>query len=129
MKKKTIVLGILVVSLSVNFYMFGKWLFWIYGTSQLRKNKFFLNQMTQLTVEGEDYQHIAKYSNVIALAPYINKSTGGHFPLNMEVKVKTTKKTFIFTCEDATCSMMHMGGEYLTTYTDEDLLLPFKISN
>lgn len=26
--KKTSVLGILVVSLSVNFYMFGKWLFW-----------------------------------------------------------------------------------------------------
>lgn len=94
-----------------------------------RERTNFLNQMAQLTVESEDYQHIAKYSDVIALAPYINKSTGGSFPFNMEIEVKTTKKTFVFTCEDATCSKMHIGGEYLTTYTNEDLLLPFKISN
>jgi len=127
--KKTSVLGILVVSLSVNFYMFGKWLFWDLWYEPTEKEQIFLNQMAHLTVESEDYQHIAKYSDVIALAPYINKSTGGSFPFNMEIEVKTTKKTFIFTCEDATCSNMHIGGEYLTTYTDEDLLLPFKISN
>ncbi|WP_341300894.1 hypothetical protein MHB44_21970 [Lysinibacillus sp. FSL H8-0500] len=127
--KKTIVLGILVVSLSVNFYMFGKWLFWDLWYVPTEEEQIFLNQMAQLTVESEDYQHIAKYSDVIALAPSINKSMGGHFPFNMQIEVKTTKKTFTFTCEDATCSKMSIGGEYLTTYTDEDLLLPFKISN
>ncbi|WP_427071727.1 hypothetical protein [Lysinibacillus fusiformis] len=67
MMKKTIVLGIFVVSLSVNFYMFGKWLFLDLWYEPTEEEQIFLNQMAQLTVESEDYQHIAKYSNVIAL--------------------------------------------------------------
>ncbi|MFT9818416.1 hypothetical protein [Lysinibacillus sp. NPDC056185] len=127
--KNTMVFILLIVSLSVNLYIFGKWFLidqWYEATSE---EKIILSEMIQKTVDSEDYKKLAEQEKVIAIDTSINKNKGGAFPYYFHVSVRTDEQTYLFSCNNKQCMKMENYGWTYSIYKDENPRLPFKEAN
>lgn len=124
--KNKIVLILLIVSLGVNLYIGGKWVLFERGYEPTQEEEIIMSEMVLKTIESEDYKNIAKKENIIAIDRGIDKYKGGVFPYNIDVSVRTDKRTYIFYCKDDQCSKMHNGGTTYSIYKDEEPRLPLK---
>ncbi|KIL45889.1 hypothetical protein [Jeotgalibacillus campisalis] len=124
--KKKIVLALLIISLSVNLYILGKWLVVEQWYEPSSEEKVILSEMVLKTIESEDYKNIVEKDNIIAIETSIDKNKGGVFPYYFEVSVRTEEQTYLFSCNNDKCSTMENGGWTYSIYKDESPRLPFK---
>ncbi|ANU12303.1 hypothetical protein BBH88_18650 (plasmid) [Planococcus antarcticus DSM 14505] len=124
MKKKLLV-GLVIVSLGVNLFVFGDWLLVKRGTQPTAEEEIALSEMVLKTVESTDYQTIAGKEKIIAIDRGMDTSKGGAFPYYFGVNVYTDTQTHIFACADTDCSAMKSAGTMYSIYKDEDPRLPF----
>ncbi len=116
----------LIVSLSTNLYILGKWFLIDQWYEANAEERVILSEMIQKTVASEKYKEIASQEKVIAIDTSIDKNMGGVFPYYFEVNVRTDKQTYIFYCKDKQCSKMENNGWTYSSYQDEQPRLPFK---
>jgi hypothetical protein len=119
--KNQIIIALLIVSLGINVFIFGKWIFidqWVEPTSE---EKIILSEMVQKSIESESYKEIEGKENIIAID--VNKSQGT-FPYNLQVAVKTDKQTYLFFCTDESCSNVDNEGRTYSIYEEESPRLP-----
>ncbi|MBT2667402.1 hypothetical protein J7J00_18150 [Bacillus sp. ISL-4] len=124
--KNKILLFLLIISLGVNLYIFGKWFLTEQWYEPSSEEKAILSEMVQKTVESEDYKKIAEKENIIAIDTSIDKNKGGVFPYYFDVSVRTDKQTYLFSCNNDQCSKMENGGWTYSIYQDESPRLPIK---
>lgn len=122
--KKTILFILLILSLAINIYVGAKWLFFEKGYEPTQEESNIMSEMMQKTVESLEYENIAKKEKIIAINSDINKYKGGQFPFNMEVSVRTDKKTYLFSCANKQCSKVEIAGTTASIYQDEKPRLP-----
>ncbi|WP_338472518.1 hypothetical protein R4Z10_07180 [Niallia sp. XMNu-256] len=122
--KSKIVLVLLIISLGLNIYLFGKQTIeQAYEPSA--EEKVILSEMVQKTVESDDYKKLAKKENIIAIDSNMDKNKGGAFPYYFGVSVRTDKQTYIFSCNNDQCSQMENEEWTYSIYRDENPRLPF----
>ena len=102
--RNKILIILLVVSLSVNLYMFGKWYLFDQWYEPTPDEKIFLSEMVAKTVK--EYPWIAEREDVLSIDTSINKNKGGVYPYYMSVIVLTHKEKYEFSCKDEQCSEM-----------------------
>lgn len=124
--KHKIVLILLIISLGVNIFFFGKRTFFELPYSPTPEEKVILSEMVQKTIDSEDYQKIAEKENIIAIDTSVDKNKGGVFPYYLEVGVRTAKQTYLFSCNNDQCSKMENEGWTYSIYQDESSRLPFE---
>ncbi|MGG3891583.1 hypothetical protein [Metabacillus fastidiosus] len=123
--KYKIVLTLLIISLGVNLYLFGKWYLFEQAYESSQKEKVILSEMVQKTVESEDYKKLAEKENIIAIDTSMDKNKGGKFPYYFGVSVRTDKQTYLFSCSNEKCFKMEQDGTTYSIYQDENPRLPF----
>lgn len=90
------------------------------------QDEIILGEMVQLTLESEDYQKIAEREKIYAITSGVDRNKGGAYPFHYGVMVKTDQQTYIFSCEDKTCSKVDNGEWTYSRYSEEDPVLPLK---
>ena len=123
--KYKIIVTVLVISLGINVFLFGKW-FLDRGHTPSPEEQIILSEMVQKTVESKDYKKLAAKENVIAIDANMDKNKGGVFPYYFGVSVRTDKNTFLFSCSDEVCTDMKTAGTTYSIYMDEQPRVPFK---
>ena len=124
--KKKLVAGLLIVSLGINLFLLGDWLFIKQWTEPSSEETIILSEMVQRTIESDDYKSIADKENIIAIDRGMEKAKGGAFPYYFYVSVRTDQETYLFFCNNAECSTMENGAWTYSMYQDEEPRLPFK---
>ncbi|MFJ9384098.1 hypothetical protein ACIROD_10210 [Peribacillus sp. NPDC101481] len=124
--KNKILLVLLIISLGVNFYIFGKWFLTEQRYEPSSEEKVILSEMVQKTVESEEYKKIAEKENIIAIDANMDKSKGGIFPYYFGVSVRTDIQTYLFACSNEQCSEMESAGTTYSRYKEEEPRIPFK---
>ncbi len=84
--KNKILLLLLIISVGINLYIFGKKLLIEQWYEPSSEEKVILSEMVQKTVESEDYKRLAEKENIIAIDTSIDKYKGGVFPYYFEQK-------------------------------------------
>ena len=116
---------ILVISVCLNLYQFGKHSWEGMYTPNVG-DKEILSEMTQLVVESKDYKKLAENEKVYAIETNVDRNKGGVYPFHYDVTVKTDKESYIFSCVDKTCSDMEIGGWTYSRYSEDEPVLPLK---
>ncbi|MCT4475895.1 hypothetical protein N0U24_01810 [Peribacillus frigoritolerans] len=124
--KNKILLVLLIISLGVNFYIFGKWFLTEQRYEPSSEEKVILSEMVQKTVESEEYKKIAEKENIIAIDANMDKNKGGVFPYYFEVSVRTDIQTYLFACSNEQCSEMESAGTTYSRYKEEEPRIPFE---
>lgn len=122
--KNKIVIGILIISLSVNIFFFGKWLIFEKWYIPTKEEEIILSEMIKNTIESDDYKNIKE--DIIAINSTVDRNKGGVFPYYLNINVITDKQTYIFSCKDEECKTMKNDSWGLSIYTEENPRLPFK---
>ncbi|MBD7937546.1 hypothetical protein H9655_10975 [Cytobacillus sp. Sa5YUA1] len=125
MKNKLVFL-LLIASLLLNIYFFGKWFLFNQWFEATTEESIILSEMILKTVESEDYLALREREKIIAIEPDINKFNGGVFPFYMEVSVRTEQQTYLFSCSNKQCSSMKNEGWSYSFYEEEKPRLPFQ---
>lgn len=123
--KKRFILFLLVVSILVNVYHFGKD-FWVGMHTPDEKDKILLGEMVQHVVESEEYQNLAQKEKIYAITTSVDRNKGGVYPFHYNVTVETEKESYIFNCKDETCSEIGIGGRTSSRYSENESVLPLK---
>ncbi|MEK3995405.1 hypothetical protein MKY29_11685 [Psychrobacillus sp. FSL K6-2365] len=123
--KKGLLLFLLVVSVLLNVYHFGKD-FWVGMYTPNEKDQVILSEMVQLVVESEEYQKLADTEKIRAIEVGVDRNKGGVYPFHYGVSVRTDKRTYLFSCQDKTCSEMGIGGSTYSRYSENEPVLPLK---
>lgn len=127
MRKKSVLMVILMVSVGLNIYL---------GISSLLKSTYMpdiedqeiLGEMTVMMLQNKEYQNIAEKETVHSITQRVNRfnvadpSSVVHY----EVHVSTDQQTYIFYCENETCTNVSLGGWSYSRYKEEQPLLPLK---
>lgn len=113
------------ISVIVNLFILGKWLLVERPYEPSSKEKVILSEMVQKTINSEDYKKISERENIIAIDTGMDKNKGGAFPYYFGVSVRTDSQTYLFSCEDESCSEMEQYGTTYSIYEDENPRLPF----
>lgn len=121
--KKRFILFLLVVSILVNVYHFGKD-FWVGMHTPDEKDKILLGEMVQHVVESEEYQNLAQKEKIYAITTSVNRNKGGVYPFHYDVTVETEKESYIFNCKDKACSEIGIGGSTYSRYSENESVLP-----
>ncbi|ARK24159.1 hypothetical protein SporoP37_05310 [Sporosarcina sp. P37] len=116
---------ILVISVCLNLYQFGKD-FWVGLYTPTEEDRVILGEMTQFVVESEEYRKIAETEKIYAITTGVDRNKGGGYPFHYDVMVKTDKESYIFYCMDKTCSDMEIGGWTYSRYSEDEPVLPLK---
>ncbi|WP_205601097.1 hypothetical protein [Virgibacillus sp. Bac330] len=124
MKKRKIFMLLFAISISFNVYLVGKSFIVKKLIEPTDEEEIMLNEMVQKTVESEDYKHLAKKEDIIAIQAGVDKFKGGSFPYTLEVSVKTDKQAYLFYCTNDKCSKVDNGGWTYSIYQDENPRLP-----
>lgn len=124
MKNKIIVI-LLIISLGVNLYMLGKWIFYDLWYKPSPREEIILSEMVQKTVQSKQYQYLAALNKVIAIDTHIDRNKGGVFPSYFSVFVRTDEKTYKFYCDNKECSEVAYTTLPYSIYEDESPKLPF----
>lgn len=124
MKFKLIV-TLLILSISVNLFIFGKWLLIEQWYTPSTEENIILSEMIQKTVESDGYKSILETEKIIAIEASMDKNKGGVFPYYFGVSVRTDKQTYIFSCSDKQCDTMENGQWTYSRYSEEKPRLPF----
>lgn len=124
--KNKIVFILLIISLSINLYIAGKWVLVDQWYERDSEEDIILSEMVQNTVESKDYQKLATKENIMAINADMNKFDGGVFPYYFGVFVRTDKQTYQFACNNENCSEMENVGSGYSIYQDENPRLPFE---
>ncbi|MGE7591022.1 hypothetical protein [Peribacillus sp. NPDC101480] len=124
--KNKILLVLLIISLGVNFYIFGKWFLTEQRYEPSSEEKVILSEMLLKTIESEEYKRLAEKENIIAIDANMDKNKGGVFPYYFEVSVRTDIQTYLFACSNEQCSEMESAGTTYSRYKEEVPRIPFK---
>lgn len=124
--KKKLLIGILTISIVLNFFLLGKWYFFERGYEETEKEYKILGEMVVKTIESDDYQKIAQKEQILSINYGVDRYKGGVFPYYMSVFVKTKDNNYMFDCADKTCEKVEISGESYSIYQDEPLALPLK---
>ncbi|GAB6258060.1 hypothetical protein [Peribacillus frigoritolerans] len=124
--KNKILLVLLIISLGVNFYIFGKWFLTEQRYEPSSEEKVILSEMVLKTIESEEYKKIAEKENIIAIDANMDKNKGGVFPYYFEVSVRTDIQTYLFACSNEQCSEMESSGTTYSRYKEEEPRIPFE---
>ncbi|WP_181917259.1 hypothetical protein [Virgibacillus dokdonensis] len=92
MKKRKIFMLLFAISISFNVYLVGKSFIVKKLIEPTDEEEIMLSEMVQKTVESEDYKHLAKKEDIIAIQAGVDKFKGGSFPYTLEVSVKQTNR-------------------------------------
>ena len=123
--KKRLILFLLIASVLLNVYHFGKD-FWVGMYTPNEKDQVILSEMVQLVIESEEYQKLAETEEIRAIATGVDRNKGGVYPYHYGVSVRTDKQTYLFSCQDKTCSKMGIGGWTYSRYSENEPVLPLK---
>lgn len=124
-KLKKFLVPLLVISIGVNAYLLWD-RYWESQYTPDAKDQVILGEMISKVIKSEDYQTINDNLSVIAIYPTVDKAKGGKFPYYYEVSVKTERQTYLFSCDNETCSAVENSGKTYSIYQDEDPVLPLK---
>ena len=123
--KKGLILFLLVVSILLNVYHFGKD-FWVGMHTPNEKDKVLLGEMVQLVIESEEYQNLGQKEKIYAITTSVNRNTGGVYPFHYDVTVETDKESYIFSCKNKTCREIGIEGRTYSKYSEYESVLPLK---
>ncbi|WP_239431560.1 hypothetical protein [Sporosarcina sp. ACRSL] len=123
--KKGLLLFLLVVSVLLNVYHFGKD-YWVGMYTPNEKDQVILSEMVQLVVESKEYQQLVETEKVRAIAPSVDRNKGGRYPFHYGVSVRTDRQTYIFYCQDESCSSMTIGAWTYSRYSEQEPVLLLK---
>lgn len=123
MKKWLLLL--LIISICLNIYQFGK-VYWTGLFTPNEEDEEILGEMVQLVVESEAYEELTEKEKVYSITTSVDRFKGGSHPYQYEVVVSTDKQSYSFTCTDAKCADVELGGWFYSRYTEEAPILPFK---
>ena len=120
-----ILVPVLVVSIGANAYLGYK----DYRESQYEPTKSdeaVLGEITAMVVDSEGYKTIEDNMTIRSIIPVMDKKDGGKFPFYYDVQVKTDRKTYLFSCDNDTCSRVESKGTMYSEYQDGEPILPLK---
>ena len=123
--KNKIIVTLLILSVSVNVFILGKWLLIDQWYTPTEEERIILSEMIQKTVESEGYKNIAETNKIIAIEGSIDRNKGGAFPYYFGISVRTDEQTYIFSCSNKQCDTMKNGQWTYSRYQDESPRLPF----
>lgn len=118
-------IGLLILSLCLNIYQFGKGV-WQSLYTPTKEDWVLLGEMTQRVVESEEYQQLAETEKIYAITTGVDRNKGGGYPFHYDVVVKTDKQSYFFYCKEKTCTDIEIGGWSYSRYSEEEPVLPLK---
>lgn len=78
--KKKLLIGILTISIALNFFLLGKWYFFERGYEETEQEYKILGEMVVKTMESDDYKKIAEKEQILSINYGVDRYKGGVFP-------------------------------------------------